>query len=40
MAAPYLRNIKERNGEDLPSLEDIQNLLQKSTFGLMGFEND
>ena len=36
LAAPYIRNIRENNGADLPSLDDIQNLLERSSFGLSG----
>ena len=28
LAAPYIKNIKENNGEDLPTLEDLQDLLE------------
>ena len=40
LAAPYIKNIKENNGEDLPTLEDIQDLLERSSFGLSGFEDE
>ena len=40
LAAPYIKNIKENNGEDLPTLEDLQDLLERSSFGLSGFENE
>lgn len=40
LAAPYIKNIKENNGEDLPTLEDIQNLLERSSFGLSGFGDE
>ena len=36
LAAPYIRNIKENNGADLPSIDDIQDLLERSSFGLSG----
>ena len=40
LAAPYIKNIKENNGEDLPTLEDLQDLLERSSFGLSGFEQE
>ena len=40
LAAPYIKNIKENNGEDLPTLEDLQDLLERSSFGLSGFEDE
>ena len=40
LAAPYIKNIKENNGADLPTLEDIQDLLERSSFGLSGFEDE
>ena len=40
LAAPYIKNIKENNGEDLPTLEDVQNLLERSSFGLSGFGDE
>ncbi len=39
LAAPYIKNIKENNGEDLPSLDDLQELLERSSFGLTGLDN-
>jgi len=30
---------RENNGEDLPTLEEIQNLLERSAFGLTGFDD-
>ena len=39
LAAPYIKNIKENNGEDLPTLDDLQDLLERSSFGLSGFED-
>ncbi len=34
LSAPYLKNVRENNGRDLPSIDDFQELLQRSTFGL------
>ena len=38
MSAPYLKHIKETNGEDLPTIEEVKELLELSSFGLSGFE--
>ena len=40
LTAPYLKHIKETNGEDLPTLEEIKDLLERSSFGLSGFEDE
>ena len=39
LSAPYIKNIKENTGEDLPSLEDLQELLERSSFGLTGLDD-
>ena len=40
LSAPYLKHIKETNGEDLPTLEEIKELLERSSFGLSGFQEE
>ncbi len=38
LAAPYIKNVRENNGEDLPTLDDLQELLERSSFGLSDIE--
>ena len=40
LAAPYIKNIKESNGEDLPTLDDFQRLLQRATFPLTDIDEN
>ena len=40
LSAPYLKHIKETNGEDLPTLEEIKEFLERSSFGLSGFQEE
>ena len=40
LSAPYLKHVKETNGEDLPTLEEIKELLERSSFGLTGFQEE
>ena len=40
LAPPYINNIEENDGEDLPSLDNLQDLLEESSFGLSGFEDE
>lgn len=40
LAAPYIKNIKENNGKDLPTLDDLKILLEKSSFGLSDIDED
>ena len=40
LSAPYLKHIKETNGEDLPTIEEVKELLELSSFGLSGFEEE
>jgi len=38
LAAPYIKNIRENGGADLPTLNDLQDLLERSSFGLTGLD--
>lgn len=40
LAAPYIRNIEENDGEDLPTIDELKDLLEESSFGLTGFGDD
>ena len=40
LSAPYLKHIKETDGADLPTLEEIKELLERSSFGLTGFQEE
>ena len=40
LSAPYLKHVKETNGEDLPTIEEVKQILERSSFGLSGFEED
>ena len=40
LSAPYLKHIKETDGEDLPTIEEVKELLELSSFGLSGFEEE
>ena len=40
LSAPYLKHVKETNGEDLPTLDEIKELLERSSFGLTGFQEE
>ena len=40
LSAPYLKHVRETNGEDLPTLDEIKELLERSSFGLSGFQEE
>ena len=40
LAAPYIKDIRENNGEDLPTLDDLEDLFERSAFGLSGFADE
>ena len=40
LSAPYLKHVRETDGEDLPTLDEIKELLERSSFGLSGFQEE
>ena len=40
LSAPYLKHVKETDGEDLPTIEEVKELLELSSFGLSGFQEE